>query len=204
MYAIFRINACLLLLLQAGLLSAAEDYYSPKTSGNGQTKPSASADPDVRWAQRYYTGKRISGESSEGKKIVTVPLKKASSASLPDDKPKEVAVPKEDDQKDPNPLVIDEIPRLSDNPESLQFAGNLPPGMERGVTDLEASLLSLRGYSVDMATHIKKNGLKGFLYVTPELKTEGQVIGKKIGGGVRCRRAFKSDQRCALNFDQGR
>lgn len=181
----FLINACLLFMLcQADKASAKEDYFAPQQSSKVQGRHIDSTDPDVLWAQRYYTGKRISGDNRDGKKIITVPLKKVPVQSPIDDTSKEVASIA-DDQRDLSPAVTDELSIQNVTAQSLQPSGNLPPGIDRGVTDLEAGLLDLRGYSIDMAAHIKKNGLRGFMYVTPELKSEGQNIGKKIGGGVR-------------------
>lgn len=60
----------------------------------------------------------------------------------------------------------------------------LPPNMERGVRDLESGMDDLRVYTAEMAVHIQKNGLRGFLAVPPEIKQKGNSIGRHIGGGI--------------------
>lgn len=56
--------------------------------------------------------------------------------------------------------------------------------MDRGVKDLEAGMNDLRQYTGDMAAHIQKKGIRGFLAVPPDIKDQGQAVGKKIGGGI--------------------
>ncbi len=56
--------------------------------------------------------------------------------------------------------------------------------MERGVRDLEAGMDDLRVYTGEMAVHIQRNGLRGFLAVPPEIKQKGNTIGKQIGNGI--------------------
>lgn len=60
----------------------------------------------------------------------------------------------------------------------------LPRNMERGVRDLESGLEDVGQYTGEMAAHLQKNGLRGYLAVPPELKEKGRAIGRKVGGGI--------------------
>lgn len=60
----------------------------------------------------------------------------------------------------------------------------LPPNMDRGVKDLEAGMEDLRAYTAVMAAHIQQNGLRGFLAIPPDIRDQGQAVGRKIGGGI--------------------
>ena len=68
------------------------------------------------------------------------------------------------------------------------FAGEdhakLPGKMDRGIQDLEEGMDELKAYSGMMATHVQKNGLRGFMTLTPEIKAQGRTLGRKIGGGI--------------------
>ena len=166
-------------------ISLAEDvYFSPPASAREATPPkrktSPSSDPDIRWAQQYYTGKRLAGQADKAKPIVTVTAKKASGksrAAKSDEAGSFISSSAE------NPVVASDL--KEDDAAERQRVGYMSPGIDTGISNLESGLLNLRGYTTDMGSHIQKNGLKGFLYLTPELKSEGLQVGKQIGGGVR-------------------
>ncbi len=172
------------LVLFADICLAEETYSSSPDTVRRPTSPkrkdSPSSDPDLRWAQQYYTGKRLAGQTDKAKPIVTVTTKKTSDKSRAT-KPDETATAPSLAEK---PVEVDAY-NDDDVTEKQRSAGYLPSGIDTGVSNLESGLLSLRGYTTEMGSHIQKNGLKGFLYLTPELKNEGQQVGKKIGGGVR-------------------
>ncbi len=56
--------------------------------------------------------------------------------------------------------------------------------MEKGVKDLEAGMEDLQRYTATMAAHIQKNGMRGFLALPADLKEQGRVIGRSLGGGI--------------------
>lgn len=60
----------------------------------------------------------------------------------------------------------------------------LPPNMERGIRDLEAGLEDVSAYTGEMAAHLQKNGLRGYLAVPPELRDKGRSVGRKVGNGI--------------------
>jgi hypothetical protein len=60
----------------------------------------------------------------------------------------------------------------------------LPARMEKGVKDLEAGMEDLQRYTATMAAHIQKNGMRGFLALPADLKEQGRVIGRSLGGGI--------------------
>ena len=80
----------------------------------------------------------------------------------------------------PSPTPVDKSETHGRHPTS---SDSLPPNMDRGVKDLEAGMNDLRQYTGDMAAHIQKKGIRGFLAVPPDIKDQGQAVGKKIGGG---------------------
>ena len=159
---------------------AEEAYYSTSTSPREKPvqKRKVTTDPDLRWAQQYYTGKRIEGQGGKAKPIVTVTTKKTSekSRAKPDEATSSILLATE------TPIETNEATGAEEARQ--RNSGRLPTGIDTGVSNLESGLLHLRGYTTDMGSHIQKNGLKGFMYLTPELKSEGQQVGKQLGGGV--------------------
>ena len=168
------------LVFSANQLLAEEAYYSTPTSSREKPvqKRKATTDPDLRWAQQYYTGKRIVEQGDKANPIVTVTWKKTSEKlhAKPDEATSSSLLATE------NPIETNEATGAEEVRQ--RNSGRLPTGIDTGVSNLESGLLHLRGYTTDMSSHIQKNGLKGFMYLTPELKTEGQQVGKQIGGGV--------------------
>jgi hypothetical protein len=63
--------------------------------------------------------------------------------------------------------------------------GSPNSGARRAVTELEAGLGELKGYSVDMAAHIQKNGISGILEQPDTLTQRGKAIGTHIGGSIQ-------------------
>lgn len=63
--------------------------------------------------------------------------------------------------------------------------GSTNSGARRAVTELEAGLDELKGYSVDMAAHIQKNGISGILEQPDSLTQRGRAIGTHLGGSIQ-------------------
>ena len=97
----------------------------------------------------------------------------------------------------PRLLVVDETgssggESKSSQPINATSAGSksaddtvsLPPNMERGIKDLEAGMDDVQRYTATMAAHVQKNGLRGFLALPADIKEQGRVIGRTLGGGI--------------------
>ena len=98
----------------------------------------------------------------------------------------------------PRSLVVDKTGSSGDESKSSQpindtsaggtSAGggtvSLPPNMERGIKDLEAGMDDVQRYTATMAAHVQKNGLRGFLALPADIKQQGRVIGRTLGGGI--------------------
>ena len=171
------------MLIASGSTWSLEDYYS-RIPTNAGPAPRKEGVPDSGWANRYYTGKRQVNELMVKKPIVAVPVGGAPAmTSIPPSTRRVPALAYENDN--PEDASMDDLERTASRENPPSRGTDLPPGMEKGVADLEASLAELRVYSAAVAAHVQKNGLRGFLSVTPELKAEGRAVGQKLGGGVR-------------------
>ncbi len=60
----------------------------------------------------------------------------------------------------------------------------MPANMERGIKDLEAGMEDVQRYTATMAAHVQKIGLRGFLALPADIKEQGRVIGRTLGGGI--------------------
>lgn len=90
-----------------------------------------------------------------------------------------------DDNGREHPLVGRDDVKFGDlSGQSRSDGSSLPPGMERGVRDLEAGMEEVGAYTSEMAVHIQKHGLRGYLAVPPELKEKGRAIGRRVGSGI--------------------
>ena len=97
----------------------------------------------------------------------------------------------------PRSLVVEETGSSGGERRSPQPASNtsadstsaggtvsLPANMERGIKDLEAGMEDVQRYTATMAAHVQKNGLRGFLALPADIKEQGRVIGRTLGGGI--------------------
>jgi len=64
-------------------------------------------------------------------------------------------------------------------------APNTVAGVRNAITDLEAGLGELKGYSVDMSMHIQQNGLQGFIDMPRPLTDRGTAIGQHLGRSIQ-------------------
>lgn len=173
------------LLILCGSAFALEDYYSKGHSRLPFHASKKAVEGDA-WAKKYYSGKKVTGDAVTRKNVVTV-SSTPSPATI-----KEPPLPPHREMK--NHTTAESEPAASlaeDQSDQTELIGQssaprseLPPGMDRGIADLESGLADLRAYTATMAAHIKKFGLRGFLYVTPEIKAKGRAVGQKLGGGV--------------------
>lgn len=85
-----------------------------------------------------------------------------------------------------NGAVIDGDGTVSEHGTSSSIDGlpALPANMDRGIRDLEAGMDQVQLYTARMASHIRANGLRGFLALPQEIRDQGEMIGRRIGRGV--------------------
>ncbi len=148
---------------------------------NSAPSSTTQSESDKDWINEYYSGKKVPVSGTSIAPIVTVPVSKAAT--------RHVRSKRADDTVNTGDTVIPpaEDRRVAAAPgQSVpNDSVSLPPGMEKGVSDLEAGLGELQLYSGTMAAHLKRTGIRGFLAVPPSIKEEGQAVGRKLGGGVR-------------------
>lgn len=125
-------------------------------------------------APNYYTAERPA-IASVPDRPVPQPISKRKQFIVEGDSPEDVRP-----QSSAKAAVPSEEGHSAPSAEHVQ----LPPNMERGIKELEAGVHNTQGYTVDMAAHLQKNGMRGFLAVPPELKNKGRNVGKQIGGGI--------------------
>ena len=92
----------------------------------------------------------------------------------------------------PNPPSRDEIERAR-----IEILSSMIFGMER--VGARANSLNnynhvtgdpgyftkdVQRYTATMAAHVQKNGLRGFLALPADIKEQGRVIGRTLGGGI--------------------
>lgn len=70
-------------------------------------------------------------------------------------------------------------------PAAAGVAPNTVAGVRNAITDLEAGLGELKGYSVDMSMHIQQNGLQGFIDMPRPLTDRGTAIGQHLGRSIQ-------------------
>lgn len=70
-------------------------------------------------------------------------------------------------------------------PAAAGVATNTVAGVRNAITDLEAGLGELKGYSVDMSMHIQQNGLQGFIDMPRPLTDRGTAIGQHLGRSIQ-------------------
>ncbi len=58
-------------------------------------------------------------------------------------------------------------------------------GVKTAVNELEAGLDDLKGYSIDMAAHLHRNGLQGFIDMPRPLTDQGTAIGHRLGKSIQ-------------------
>ena len=124
--------------------------------------------------------------SQQEPRRANISLQPSASVSAPPQRSKVYIV---DDADDPpsGRIVKQQHPDQDRNPhESLagEGHGKLSSKMDRGIQDIEEGMDELKVYTGMMATHVQKNGLRGFMTLTPEIKAQGRALGQRIGGGI--------------------
>jgi len=160
------------------------------------------------WLDRHYSGQPVesmamiqpAAEKTVGvsPKPVTVPVVAPAAKANPLPQATTPPVPVTEEKATPTAVVRDDSAdstatvnngdRDEDVPvasERKERSGNLPAAMDQGVADMEEGLSELKGYTAEVASNVRKKGLRGFLDVSPEAKAKGRSIGEKIGQGIR-------------------
>ena len=124
--------------------------------------------------------------SQQEPRRANITLQPSASVSAPSQRSKVYIV---DDTDDPvSSRIVKQQDHHQDRSPHESLAGEdhgkLPSKMDRGIQDLEEGMDELKVYTGMMATHVQKNGLRGFMTLTPEIKAQGRTLGKRIGGGI--------------------